>query len=372
MLWRRFLLILLIGTCAPLLSRAVLFPTQVVVGASAAVALAVWLQQQVDRTVFIPTSHSLAGQAFLITGGTTGLGLETAKRVALGGPAHIILTARTSSKGEAALLDIRSYLHEREIDTTNLKLEYRILDLDSLEGIREAVGSWKDLPVLNCLVNNAGIMALPSRELTVDGMERQMQVNHLGHFALTALLAPYLARDVRIVNVSSLAHKIAINGLDLDYAWTGEPSYWGWKSYGQSKLANMLFSQELQRRADAVGLSWQVSSLHPGSILTDLGRHLMTSPSYWLTPKNGEGLVGSTLHAIASLFCKTVEEGASTQVYLAAGAGAEREAPRGRYYVNRKPRSVEARAIDAVMAERLWTESEVRSGIAFSLASPDA
>jgi NAD(P)-dependent dehydrogenase (short-subunit alcohol dehydrogenase family) len=161
-------------------------------------------------------------------------------------------------------------LHEKEVDTTKLNLEYKILDLDNLRGIREAVGSWKDL-LINCLVNNAGIMALPSRELTVDGMERQMQVNHLGHFVLTAVLAPYSAKDVRVVNVSSLAHKIAINGLDLDYAWTGEPNYWGWKSYGQSMLPNMLFSQELQQRADTAGLSWQVSSLHPGSILTDLG-----------------------------------------------------------------------------------------------------
>jgi hypothetical protein len=112
-----------------------------------------------------------------------------------------------------------------------------------------------------------------------------------------------------------------------------------------------------------------VSSLHPGSILTDLGRHLMTSPSYWQTLKNAEGLVGSTLHTIASVFCKTAEEGTSAQVYLAVGA--EGEAPRGRYFVNRKPRKVEARAVDVTIAERLWTESEVRSGDTFSLSVPD-
>jgi hypothetical protein len=122
------------GACAPLLSQAVFFPTKAVVGASAVVALAVWLQQQVDQTVFTPESHSLDGQAFRITDGTTGLGMETAKRLAVGGPAHIILTARTASKGEAALLEIRSYLHEKEIDTTKLNLEYKVLDLDKLEG----------------------------------------------------------------------------------------------------------------------------------------------------------------------------------------------------------------------------------------------
>ena len=259
----------------------------------AAVAYLIQQQQQREQDenfLFTPKPGSLQGQTIFITGGTgSSLGLETAKRLTAGNPAQIIITARTAAKGDIALADIRAYMNENNLgsasssSSSSTTLSYKILDLDSIQGIREAVASWgDDLPTINCLVNNAGIMALPNRELTEDGIERQMQTNHLGHFCLTALLAPKLAYDARIVSVSSEAHKIAqiSGGMDFEYCWTGEPRYGAWKSYGQSKLANILFSQELQRRSDQAGYNWKVSCLHPGAVATDLWRNILGTDNW--------------------------------------------------------------------------------------------
>ena len=185
-------------------------------------------------------------------------------------------------------------------------------------------------------------MAIPQQECTVDGIEQQVQSNHLGHFYLTSLLAATttsqqnpnqqfcLAPNARIINVSSSAHTLTAptNGLDFDYFWQGEPNYQPWKSYGQSKLANILFTQELQRRMDAstdpVVQSWSTVALHPGVIVTDLWRssvnpHLRewASSATELWNQQTSGISSSTLPRIASLLAKTPAQGANTQVYLA-------------------------------------------------------
>ena len=211
-------------------------------------------------------------------------------------------------------------------------------------------------------------MALPNRELTVDGIERQVQINHLGHFVLTSLLSPKLAKDARIVNVSSEAHKIArfSSGMDFDYCWTGEPGYGAWRSYGQSKLANILFSQELQRRANQAGLQWKVSSLHPGAVHTDLARHLIGIEN-WERSKssNGGSLLVSAVQNTLSIILKTVQQGATTSIYLATGANPDE--PQGRYYIDCQPVTVNNFAREPLAAKRLWDESETKSGITFSL-----
>lgn len=344
-----------------------------VLGGAAGLAYVVQQQQQQqDDTaqLYTPEAGSLSGQTILITGGTTGLGLETAKRLARGTPAQIIITARTAAKGDIALADIRTYMKQNNVDTDVVTLSYKVLDLDDIQGIQEAVRSWiDDLPTINALVNNAGIMALPNREVTIDGIERQMQSNHLGHFVLTALLAPKFAKDARIVNVSSAAHMIAQGGMDFDYCWTGQPNYGAWKSYGQSKLANILFSQELQRRADQANLDWKISCLHPGGVNTDLGRNVFGLENWERLKDLTENSLLSNnpiVQSLSSAFLKTPQQGASTSIYLAAGATSPDE-PRARYYVDCKPVTLSAFARDATAAKRLWEESEARSGVQFDL-----
>ena len=341
-----------------------------VLGGGAALASILVQQQQgqQQQNLYSPGPESLKGQTFLITGGTTGLGLETAKRLSLGGPQQIIITARTAAKGDIALADIRTYLKDNNRDTEDITLSYKVLDFDDLQGVQQAVASWTDIDNIDCLINNAGVMAIPKREVTVDGFERQIQTNHLGHFVLTALLAPKLSKGARIVNVASAAYMFARpSGLDLDYCWTGEPGYGAWRSYGQSKLANILFSQELQRRADNAGLDWKVSCLHPGTVRTDLGRNLIGIENWEREKDNGDNLLSSTVGKALSAFLKTVEQGASTSVYLAAGANPD--APRARYYVDCEPVTLNSFARDATAAKDLWDESEKKSGVVFSLES---
>jgi NAD(P)-dependent dehydrogenase (short-subunit alcohol dehydrogenase family) len=357
--------------------------------AAAAVALAVQQQQQsnTNNTLFTVPPGRLQGQTIVITGASTGLGLETAKRLTAGQPQHIIITVRSPTKGDQALADVQSYMNKNNQDsttntTTKTKLSYKVIDLDDLQNIQSAIATeWTDVSQIDCLINNAGIMALPQRELTVDGIERQMQSNHLGHFVFTALLAPKFTNQARIITVSSEAHVLATlpptSGMDFNYCWTGQPNYNGWKSYAQSKLANILFTQELQRRVDATQgrLNWKVATLHPGAVATDLGRYFMGVENWERLQKNdntNNNKLLSSLLTTTSLL-KTIPQGASTSVYLAAGGKDGTEDPRGRYYIDCQPvtlRSVAAR--NATAAKQLWDESEQKSGITFNLTSIEA
>ena len=328
----------------------------VVGGAAAAVgAIGAWRNREQKR-IFTPQPGSLSDKTIVITGATTGIGLESAKRLAFGG-AQVILTARNDSKGKTAVQQVLEYLKEKKID--NNKISYQVLDLDDLSQVRTAA-SWS-IPKIDVLLNNAGIMALPERELTVDGIERQMQSNHLGHFVLASVLAPKLTPDARIINVASTAHSMANQGLLFDYMWKGEPDYAPWKSYAQTKLANILFTQELQRRIDAAGKEWTAVTLHPGVIGTDLWRNSVNKDS-------SNNFLTRAIAKTFMAFIKTPEEGANTQIYLAAGA--EDEDVRGKYLIDCKPRPTLDYAMDEKAAKQLWEESERLSGVKFELHEP--
>jgi NAD(P)-dependent dehydrogenase (short-subunit alcohol dehydrogenase family) len=315
-----------------------------------------------------PAPNSLKDQVILITGATTGLGLESAKRLAAAG-ATVVLTSRTVAKGEKALQNVQEYLTQRGVNE-NAKIFNVILDLDDLASVRAFPDSFKKLGLgkINVLMNNAGVMAVPERQLTKDGYERTFQSNHLGHFVLTAELYPLLSREkATIINVSSEAYMFAAKqGMDLDNL-NGEVQYGPWSSYGLSKLANILFTQELQRRADSIGDTWLTTvALHPGAVATELQRNFIGLDKWEAMKTSGppspfESFTSNALSA----FLKTLEEGASTQVYLAAGAGGNLK--KGGYYSNMMPKNVPAFASDTVAAKALWEKSEELGGIKFNL-----
>jgi NAD(P)-dependent dehydrogenase (short-subunit alcohol dehydrogenase family) len=342
------------------------------ISAAAVCALAVWLatkSSSSNSSIFTPKPGSLVGQTILITGGTAGLGLESAKRLALGG-AEIVITSRSDAKGQAAVKDIIEHVvKEQQGVPPPPVVSYRLLDMDNLAQVNECVG-WKDLPKIDVLMNNAGVMAVSNRELTVDGFERQIQSNHLGHFVLTKLLMPKLTPKARIINVSSVAHQIAFyNGLDLDYFWKGEPGYGPWRSYGQSKLANLLFTQELQRRIDAAGLEYTTIAMHPGAVNTDLTRNVVGVDNFEKM-KSGKGSFFKSFANVISNFIKTPEQGADTQIWLASGMGSRNAA--ATYYVDCKEKNLSAFATDETAAKKLWAESEEKSGVEFTLQAPVA
>lgn len=192
---------------------------------------------------------SFTGKTVVVTGANSGLGLVTARELARVG-ARVILACRDTAKGESAAAGMSG------------DVEVRRLDLADLTSIRDFAGTVADIDVL---INNAGIMAVPYA-LTRDGFESQIGTNHLGHFALTNLLLPKIAD--RVVTVSSMAHwmgRISLRDLNCK----ARP-YLAWPAYGQSKLANLLFTSELQRRLDAKGSAVQAHAAHPGYSATNL------------------------------------------------------------------------------------------------------
>ena len=192
---------------------------------------------------------SFAGRTVIVTGANSGLGEVTARELARAG-ASVILAVRNEEKGRAAAATMPG-------DT-----EVRRLDLQDLASVRAFANGVAKVDVL---VNNAGIMAVPFAK-TVDGFESQIGTNHLGHFALTNLLLPKVSD--RIVTVSSMMHLIGVISLK-DLNWTSRP-YLAWPAYGQSKLANLLFTKELQRRLTQAGSPVRAIAVHPGYSATNL------------------------------------------------------------------------------------------------------
>jgi NAD(P)-dependent dehydrogenase (short-subunit alcohol dehydrogenase family) len=201
------------------------------------------------------------GRKVVVTGANSGIGLEAAKALAHQG-AHVIMACRSMEKAEAAMRLVCDEVPDASIETVPLDLA----DLDSV-----ALAADRILDGHGCidvLINNAGVMALP-RRLTRDGFEMQLGTNHLGHFAFTGRLLPALlsSTSARVVNVSSMAHRIGRLRLD---DLQGERRYTRWGAYGQSKLANLLFTFELQRRFERDGLSIMSIACHPGYANTHL------------------------------------------------------------------------------------------------------
>ena len=297
----------------------------------------------------------LKGKVALVTGGSSGLGQETARVLAEQG-AHVILTARDLPKGERVSEGIRE-------STGNPKVEVEELELGSLRDIRGFVGRFlKRNPTLHILVDNAGVMACPFAK-TSDGFELQFGSNHLGHFLMTCLLAPALRRGApsRIVSVSSRGHHISPVVFD-DIQFERRP-YDKWQAYGQSKTANVLFAVGLERRLGGAGV--HANALHPGAIMTELARHLQQEDYQFLQSRN------------RGMKFKTVESGSATSVFAATAP--ELEGRGGLYLedchvaaIDDAPDAldgVKSWALDAGNAERLWEVSERLVGERFTLAA---
>jgi NAD(P)-dependent dehydrogenase (short-subunit alcohol dehydrogenase family) len=205
------------------------------------------------------------GRIAVVTGANSGIGFATSKALAMKG-AEVVLACRTPTKAHKAMAEIRKCCPEA-------KLHFLALDLGSLSSVADFGSQFKnEFTSLDMLINNAGIM-IPPYGKTADGFETQFGTNHLGHFALTGHLLPVLKTTpkARVVTVSSIAHRTGrINYKDLH----SEKSYIAWGAYSQSKLANLLFSYELQRRFEAHGIDTQSLAAHPGCTNTELGRHM--------------------------------------------------------------------------------------------------
>jgi NAD(P)-dependent dehydrogenase (short-subunit alcohol dehydrogenase family) len=271
---------------------------------------------------------SLAGKNVVITGVSSGLGLESARVLALRG-AHIIGLARTEAKAKDALASLSI-----EGDAVACELSEPASVRAAVETIR---GLNKPIDVLMC---NAGIMALPEREARY-GVEMQMLTNHVGHFILVTGLLDALSDDARVVVVSSGAHHMApAEGILLN-DMAAEKTYDGWKNYGQSKLANLLFARSLQKRFE--GTKRVAASLHPGVIKTNLGRHDPQQTQVFWDQMGPDGL-------------KSIPQGAATQCYLAAHPDGREAA--GRYYADSQVKETSAKGADMELAEALWTKTE--------------
>ncbi len=283
---------------------------------------------------------SFAGRTVIITGANSGLGAITARELARHG-ASIVMAVRDIRKGEKAALQIR--------DTRTGAVEVRELDLQDLSSVRRfAAGVGK----ADVLINNAGIMAAPFA-LTIDGFESQIGTNHLGHFALTNLLLPKLTD--RVVTISSIAHWSGRINFD-DLNWQNR-RYSPWLAYGQSKLANLLFTSELQRRLTAAGSPLRALAAHPGYSHTNL------------QGASGRKMGDAMMSAVTRVFATDADFGARQTLYAASQdvPGNTFIGPRFGQVGRTQPVSRSRRAQDDATAARLWELSEQLTGVPFGL-----
>jgi NAD(P)-dependent dehydrogenase (short-subunit alcohol dehydrogenase family) len=297
----------------------------------------------------------LTDRIAIVTGANSGIGLEAARVLAARG-AHVVLACRDARRGRAALETIRASHPAASAEVTPL-------DLASLASVREfarAFGANHDR--LDLLCNNAGVMALPPRT-TVDGFEMQLGTNHLGHFALTArLLEPLLAAPAaRVVTVSSTMHRPGrVRWDDLQL----QRSYGKWRAYAQSKLANLLFAFELERRFRRAGSRAISVAAHPGYAATNLAN---------VGPRMSGARVFERLAAIGSrILAQGADAGALPTLYAAVASdvrGGDYVGPSGLLELRGAPRKVSAsaRARDDADAARLWEISESLTGERFAL-----
>jgi NAD(P)-dependent dehydrogenase (short-subunit alcohol dehydrogenase family) len=284
----------------------------------------------------------IPGKRVIVTGANSGIGRAATQVLAAAG-AQVTLAVRNLDKGHAAAAGIAG------------KTEVRQLDLASLESVRAFAAEWDG--EIHLLINNAGIM-IPPLSRTADGFELQIGTNHLGHFALTNLLLPRVTG--RVVTVSSSAHRLGKIDFD-DLNWERR-RYRRWGAYGQSKLANLLFIAELQRKLTEAGSDVLAAAAHPGYAATNLPFHSGKRVFDFLS---GIGNV---------LFAQSAAGGALPTLYAATAA-----VPPGAYVgpsfleIRGRPKlvSTSARARNAADASRLWRVSEELTGTSFPFATGD-
>jgi NAD(P)-dependent dehydrogenase (short-subunit alcohol dehydrogenase family) len=296
----------------------------------------------------------LEGKTAIVTGATAGLGLVSATELAARG-ASVTLAVRDVARGERAARVIREAYPGAIVSVARL-------DLASLASIREFSSVFiKSHKRLDILMNNAGIMGVPQREVTADGFEAQFGTNHLGHFALTGLLLPLIKKTpgARIVTVSSNLHKTGVMNFD---DLMGGVKYKAWAAYGQSKLANLLFTSELQRRLVAAKVDAIAVAAHPGWSNTSL---MMSGPM------KGRGAFMKWLgQSVTNRMAQPASMGALNQLYAATASdvkGNDYIGPRGKNeqsgYPHKAGRSAAAK--NTTEAKRLWDESEKLTGVSY-------
>src|SRR5579872_5857202 len=299
----------------------------------------------------------LSGHTVIVTGGNSGIGYEAAMQFARHN-ANTILACRSLDKASAAAKQIVA-------SNPDANVEVMELDLSRLVSVRRFADAFhQSHRTLRVLVNNAGVMALPYRT-TADGFEMQFGTNHLGHFALTGLLLDRLlaTEAARVVNVSSSGHRIgSIRFGDLQW----KSGYSKWRAYGQSKLANLLFTFELQRRADRAGAKLLAVGCHPGYSATNLQA---AGPRM-----QGSSMMESMWSTLNGAFAQSAAMGALPTEYAAAVAevhGGDYIGPDGFGEMWGHPTKVgcAASAKDTVVAAKLWDESETLTGVKYSFAN---
>ena len=282
------------------------------------------------------------GKLAVVTGANSGIGLETARALAARG-AQVVLACRDAGRGEAAVAQILA-------GASAARVELAPLDLGSLASVRAfAAGLRTRHERLDLLINNAGVM-IPPLGRTEDGFELQIGINHLGHFALTGLLLePLLAAPAgRVVVVASLAHRAASLELD-DLSWERR-RYSPWRAYAQSKLANLLYMNELQRRLEGQGARAICAAAHPGWTATNLQQH------------------SGFIQRVNPLLAQSPAQGAWPTLYAATASevrGGDYFGPAGLFELKGSPRRVgsSARSRDPELAARLWARSAALTGV---------
>jgi NAD(P)-dependent dehydrogenase (short-subunit alcohol dehydrogenase family) len=286
-----------------------------------------------------------SGRIAVVTGANSGIGFETARALAAKG-ARVVLACRSEERGRDAERRLRA-----AVPAADARAEP--LDLGSLASVRAFADKLRaSEPRLDLLVNNAGVM-MPPLGRTADGFETQLGTNHLGHFSLTGLLLDLLrsAAQPRVVTVSSLAHfwgRIAFDDLHAERAYNAT------RAYGQSKLANLLFARELQRRFEAARVGALSAAAHPGSTRTELQRH------------------SGPMRAIVAVFSQQPPEGALPTLYAATAPdvrGGDYFGPSGFAGCLGPPGRARSspRSKDAATARRLWDVSEQLTGVTFGI-----
>jgi retinol dehydrogenase-14 len=283
-----------------------------------------------------PMTEPISGKTVLITGATSGIGLEASVKLA-GMGAELVLVGRDRARGEAAVAAVKRRTGSRAV-------ALMLCDFTSLTQIRAlAADIVASRPKLHILVNNAGSVSA-TRVVTEDGIERTLTVNHLGPFLLTNLLLDLLRRSApaRVVTVASAAHRPG--DMPFDDLQFESGRYGIMRAYARSKLANVLFTAELARRLAGTGVT--ANCLHPGAVATNIWSH-----APWYT---------RPLLAVAKLFMISAEKGAETIVYLAASP--EVEGLTGGYYERNRTVLPAAIAQDEAIAKRLWERSAALVG----------